>query len=485
MPATAYGQFEGIAGVFGYDATVATPRRKAPTADMRSEDEVLRSLQRDTLVSSARDAKRNWAIAAWMIRQHLDFVSEFSLQVQTLNKTFNEAAEKLIARWSERKNCHVAGRHPLGQLVRMAECCRTLDGDDLIELLKNNTINLIRGDRIRNPRGAANSKEWINGIKLDPLTGRPLTYQIHSRTLGGSFLPEKQLPARNAIHHGYFDDPEQVRGVSPLASGINTMRDVYEGIEAASARLKIEQILGVAVIKQPDTDANPFQGNAQYTDVDGESEEETAERIADENKRGLVDYGKGVFQWEMLPGEDVKTIAGNMPSSNAQAFLQICIDITLRAMDIPPSFMDPARTNFFGSRGALQLYQRSCRSKQAGNQELLDELTTWRLRAAIIDGELDLPRGWLLDELEWLWVPRGIPWWDRAKEVTGDIKAIAAGLDTPQNVCLEHGTGTFEDNVDALAVALQYSQEKLGPLGFALNFAVQDPQLTVQADQNQ
>lgn len=463
--------FTGVAGVFGYDAVEATPRRKAPRLELRSEDDLLLHQQRDKLVSSARDAQRNYELAAWMIRKHLDFVADFTFQANTPDRDFNRRLEAFVDRWSKRDNCHVAGRHPLRRLLRMAECCRTVDGDLLWEKLRDGTLNLIRGDRVRNPGYLQNTDDWKHGINVDLKTGRPRAYQVWKRTRWGRFEIDKLLPAGNALHHGYFTDPEQVRGVSPMSTAINRLRDGYEAKDFAAARMKAEMILGVAITSDGESTGNPWQGNRQYEPgPDGETSEAKQSRIDDENQKGKVSFGPGLFIWEMRPGEKVSPVSGNMPSSNAQQFINLCIHVALKSLDIPFSFYSEDFTNFYGSRGALQLYKRSAQNKQQDNADLLDELSLWRFRQAVIDNQLQLPRGWRIDELDFCWVPRGIPWWDRSKEIRGDLLAIAAGLDTPQGVCLEHGTGDYESNVDAIAKAVRYWNDQLGDLNVPISF---------------
>lgn len=484
-----YTSFTGVAGVFGYDATdTSSPRRSLPAVDLRGEDEILDRLKRDRLVSTARDAKRNWVVAGWMIRKHLDFVSDFTWRANTPDKEWNKAAQDLIQKWGRRHTAHVSRRHPLRRLVRMAETMRVLDGDLLIEKIKPSTsLNLIRGDRIRN-RGAADKSQWVSGVRIHQRTQESLEFDVHKRTRGGRFVPDKRIPAANCIHHGYFnDDPECIRGISPMAPALNDLRDTYEAKVYALARLKIEQILGVAITKKAESGVNPFVGNQQFnaTIPEGATDEEIAaieEEAADEESRkGSVDFGKGHWLVELLEGEDIKHIAGNMPSSNAREFLELCIEIVLKALDLPTSFWDESHTNFFGSRGALQLYRRSAQHKQADNAEMLDEITTWRLRKAIIDDELYLPRGWKLDDIESQWVPRGIPWWDRSKEIRGDLLAIGAGIDSVEAVCLDHGTGDPYNNIDKTSALLDYARER----GLVLNFDP-SPELTVvqQGDNN-
>jgi len=69
--------------LFGYDAVESKNRRQAPTGRLRSEDKELLPHQRRKLTSASRDIHRNFTIAAWAIRKHLDYVSTFSFQSRT------------------------------------------------------------------------------------------------------------------------------------------------------------------------------------------------------------------------------------------------------------------------------------------------------------------------------------------------------------------------------------------------------------------
>ena len=63
---------------FGYDATEPKKRRRPATGLLRSEDAELPAAKRRDLVSGMRDIQRNYALAAWAIRKHPDFVSTFT-----------------------------------------------------------------------------------------------------------------------------------------------------------------------------------------------------------------------------------------------------------------------------------------------------------------------------------------------------------------------------------------------------------------------
>lgn len=63
---------------FSYDAAETTTKRRNPSATIKQEDEVLNPAKRKKLVANASDIQRNFEIAAWAIRKHLDFTTSFT-----------------------------------------------------------------------------------------------------------------------------------------------------------------------------------------------------------------------------------------------------------------------------------------------------------------------------------------------------------------------------------------------------------------------
>jgi len=464
---------EGVspAQQYGYDVVNESTRRSRPKIELRNEDDIAKRRERDILVSTTRDAKRNFAVAAWMVRKHLDYVSDFTFRIDTTNDAFDAEVTAFMKRWQRRQNCHVARRHPFRRLFRMAEYNRVVDGDTFFELMKSGSLNLIRGDRVRD-RFGNRADEWKNGLKINRY-GAILSAAVHRRGVGGGFVFDKELSARNFIHHGYFDDSEQFRGVSPLTVAVNTLKDSYESVDFALAKLKAEMILGFALTRKPIDGNNPFQGNKQF---DGDDDDEQEANRVDEEKSGLANFGEGIWFQELEEGEDIKSIQGNSPSANAQNFLDAAIHLSLKALDIPLSFWREDFTNFHGARGALQQYKASAKNKQDDNRDILFEITQWIITKAIIDGEIQLPRGWRLDEIDFQWISRGIPWWDRSKEIIGDNRAVAGCFDNPIDICLDHGTRDPFYNIDQTKRVLEYAREHLGEFGVQPSWGT-DPSL--------
>ena len=443
--------------LFGYDALEARGKRRAARTRVQSEDTILTAKKRESLAATAQDVQRNFAIAAWAIRQHLNYVSSFTFQSRTNVPEVDEAVEAFIGSWGNRFRCDVRAKHPFRRMIRMAEARRVVDGDFFFLKLAGQSsrgkLQAIEADRIQDPperdkngQAAYDLKQWQQGVKLSP-DGAARAYAIHTRDANGSKEFEKTVPASNMFVHGFYDRFDQVRGVSPIAAAMNTWQDVYEGFDYALAKIKVAQLFGLVFYRDA---TEPFDATTATLDNDGDG-------TADSSYE--VNFGDGPQMLDLNPGDRAEFLESKSPPSEVVNFLQMMIQVSLRSLDIPYSFYDESFTNFYGSRGGLIQYLKSCRSKIQDMQELLDEIAAWRIGMAIADGELQLPRMMDYQELTWEWVPDGVPWWDPAKEVSGHAMAIAAGLDNPQRICRQSGTDFYE-NIDLISQANSYAESK-------------------------
>lgn len=447
------GRMVGIpqpAAIASYDAVSSTGKRKSPSVDRRSEDSILNTASRSKLQASSNDLHRNYALAAWALRRHLDYVASFGFQCQSPDKEFNSEVERLMEDWGTRAD--IAGRHRIGKLIRLNEARATLDGDAgwLLIDQEDGRLQGIESDRIRNPDDATAGKSgnWVHGVRVDK-AGKALGYALHSRVENG-FAFERVIPAQNLVMRGYFDRYDQVRGISPLAAAVNTLRDTYENIDYALAKAKISQLLGFKVTRD---------GTGQFAPT------------AEEGDGYKIDFGRGPVFLDMNPGEDASFLNANTPTNEFQQFMQAAIMLSLKALDIPYSFFDESHTNFFGSRGAWLHYERAARNKREDNQACLDRVTRWLFTLWIRDGKL--PSSVDPSRKFWSWIPRGMPWWKPTEEIAGTLAAIGAGLDHPQRACEEADRGDVFENIDKTAEVMKYAQEKLGPYGMALSFMPQ------------
>lgn len=139
---------------FAYDATEPRNRRRKVIALERSEDAELPPVKRSQLTTTNRNVHRNWAIASWMVRKHLDYVSTFKFHCRHSNPLVNQKVETFVKDiWSKRKNCDIRGRFTLRKMIRLSEARRTIDGDILLVKLATGHLQGIEGDRVRSPMG--------------------------------------------------------------------------------------------------------------------------------------------------------------------------------------------------------------------------------------------------------------------------------------------------------------------------------------------
>lgn len=435
------GLFGGIKRyLFSYDAVEETGRRRARRAALQSEDRELTKTQRGKLVSNTRDLARNMSIPAWAIRKHLDYVSTFSFQCRTGNRELDDRIESLMEWWSRPVNFDVAARHSLHRFIRMAEERRTIDGDYVIAKLDDGRVQGIESDRIRTPDllNQEQKLQIVEGIEVDPF-GRALAYHVCDRGGRANELIQKaRIPAAFAYHFGYFTRTDQVRGISPLASAINTFSDIYESAEYALAKAKVSQLFGLKFTRSGD---QPLTGD-----------DNSAEPYQ-------FSFGKGPQLLDLDVGDNAEFMESKTPSTEFAAYCEKMTAVALKSLDIPYSFFAENFTNYSGARQALLQYEQSAQAKRHDVKQLLNQLTAWRLSLFIQDGYLELPKGMLLGDVRWEWIPSGMPWIDPLKEINADIAAIGAGLSSRQEICKSRGKDFFEV-ADQLAAEQSYLQER-------------------------
>lgn len=445
---------------FGYDAIDGSKRKQGKVVN-GSADLVLKPSDRSKLLANSRDLARNASIFGWCVRKHLDYVSTFDFHSRTGDKKLDDTIETLMEDWSRPTACDVASRHPLAKMLRLGEARRTIDGDMGFIKLANGELQAIEGDRVRDPQGRGpfvpadpkGGTTWIHGVKCDS-TGRALAYAVHKRTGLNSYEFERTVPASNMAWFGYYDQFDQVRGISPIASAINEFRDTYSMLELARLKAKVTQFFALCVFR----DAQMAMGEmSKQFDGDGNVDKSASE----------VDLGAGPALLDLKPGAKADFLESKHPSTEFQAFIHISIAIGLKALDLPYSFYDESFTNFFGSRAAWLHYQRSCEDKWADAIELRRKITIWRYVLWILDGTIPLKKSQTIRDLRFEWIPRGMPWWDPAKEINGSVQAIKAGLANPITECRKAGTDYF-DNIDLTAQAIKYAAKKKVPVEFAL-----------------
>jgi len=443
----------------GYEAVKNSPRRGSAATSTKSEDHELTVAGRQMLSSLGRDLVRNNALVTWAVRRNNQTVAKCDFKCAIPGQAeYNALVKQWVHQWGHRLNCDIARRHSLPELINLMEAHRVIDGDVGILKCNNGKIQIIEGDRIRNPAvphvvsSAQNPDyEWIHGVKVG-YTGQAFKYAIHRRKEGVGFEFEREVSAEHMILCGYFTRHDQVRGVSLLAPAINQFRDIFESIDYALAKAKVSQLLGFST-------ALDFAAREH-------EEEDASEAIT---KSIQETYGTGALHFNLGVNEKAEMIESKTPSTEFQDFLHNVIRIAFAALDIPLEFLMPNIANFYSNKGALASYIESCRLRQAGLLEALNEITDWRLAMAIANGELPPPpNGMDIEEMLWWcdWEGARMPLWKLQDDAKGALVAIQTGLLSGQKIGRQYGLDSDETYIE-IAQELTRAKE----LGINLAYA--------------
>jgi len=446
---------------FGYDATVDKSRRQSPASQLYSEEQVLKRNARKKLVNVARELRRNFSVARWMLNQHLDWVAMVTFQSRCASiATRTEAArtelealdrrrEELVAWWAKPWNFDIAGRHGLFRSIRIAEGCRVVDGDLFYHKLSDGRTQALEGDLIRDSRSKLPDrwKGYTNtqGV-LHTEAKRAAGYEVCKRSGNGRFDHRAWVASQFMTQFAYWDRFDQLRGVTPLAGAINTLRDAYEGATWALLKMKIAQMFGLVTQRE---------SGEPIAETDGAGDTDNEQPFTVDLTAG------GPFHLDIGVDDKASFLETNSPPDQFQSFWKESIIAAMKALDLPYSFYDEKHTNFFGSRAALIRYLLSSTWKRLDVDACLDDLLSWRETLWFLDGVLDLPASLDMAELRHRWMHRGVPWWNPVQEVKGSLMAIRGVLSTYADE-LEPMGRDFRDVVDRLAEERKYIAEVLG-----------------------
>lgn len=432
-----------------YEAIEQTPTRRPIAYSVRSEDRELTTYDRRALISESREEQRNFTLAGFALRKHLQFVSYYRFSAETPCKAFNRALERRVELWKDRKNCDAARRSNFDELITLIESHRAVDGDVGVLRRSDCRLQIVESDRIKNPREVGELDiDWTHGVKVSEW-GEAQQYQIWRRTLGGDLEPERVVDASCFDLLAYRTRRDQVRGVSLFAPALKTIAYLYDGIDYALAKLKLEQMIGL--VTRLDDGGNI--ANVETTDP-----QEVKAQVREK-------FGNDLFHLALKSDEDAHFMESNNPSANFQSFCELVTRLVFSALDLPYSFFDGSKTNFYGSKGEFEQYLDTVEKKQAPTIEMLNEwIYDWLLPNWLTDPEDPLfeywPDEWTLDDIrgDVGWRGSGLPSWRLFEYVKETQTAINAGLIDPFALTDSFGE-SLRKNVEKLGEARKLAQE--------------------------
>jgi hypothetical protein len=451
------------AGDTAYQALNPKNRRRSTTSRVVLEDRLLTDRRREALSANALDVWRNMSLLAWAIRRTLDYCCLWDFQPRTGDRGLNDELKRLMARDDEPEAIDYYGRMDWDDMRRTAESQKLLAHDCFFVKMADGTLQMIEGNYCNNPAGKRDrADKWVNGAKLK--NGRIAAWNFTAEDPISGQRSDKTIRQSSVWQHCQFEGrPNVIRPHSAIVAALNEFRDLDETFDHMRAKVKLDQLFGIAFGRKEDAEAV----GEPVVDQDDQEQAEGTPRV--------LDFGDGPAVFDLDDDETVESLQSNNPAQSTQDFLRICMQVALKVLDLPYNFFDEAHTNFFGSRAAWLLFERSCYARRKTQDRLHRKKTQWRLWRWTLPvdmggtGEITLPNSMQVQDVPFRWVPRGVAWWKPQEELDTALRSVAAGLKSMQDVCDEHGFGDYVDNVREIA----QERQEIASLGFVQRWSQQ------------
>jgi lambda family phage portal protein len=401
---------------------------------------------RQRLLLIARDLERNNDIAKSIINPFERNVvgMGINLQAKTEDDDLNDQLEEVWNEWCEQQNCDVTGQLTFTEILRMLLRRTIVDGDiAAIKLYNPFRIQLIEADMFDTTlfENNENGNRIYSGVEVDELL-RPVAYWFRQSTLDYYLYNVKsmRIPTNQVVH--LFTKPRvtQVRGLSLLASSIESIQDIGDYLEAERVKARISACFAMFI--QTTAQGLPSRMGQMQPDNKGHRR--------DYLEPGMMEY--------LLPGESMNVASPSGINTNTRDFVQTNYRISSagQGLSYESTSRDVSQVSYSSARHSA-LEDR--RTYQPIQQWLIDHFCRQMYKevitAAVMSGRLKAP-DFFTNQSKYLkhkWLPPGWDWVDPLKDVQASKMEYAMGLTTLEELCAEQGK-------DYKAVIAQQARER-------------------------
>ena len=437
---------------FSYKSVESSNKRKTGPKVLHGEDFELRGGKRQRIQADARDQQRNFSTLSWMIRKHVSYTSQFAFKIRTTDQELTRRLKDWFEDAQKKKNFDVSERHALNRASALFEMAKVTEGDAAMVRIKGGSIQLVESSLICKPTKDKNGKpvskrvQQVNeqGLILNKW-GAVTHYCICKWDEGQRERVFDYLAkSENVFFDGYYTRVSQTRGISPLASALNTMRDLHESYDYTLMKIKVSTLFGVAFYRDaPDGDEWNSNGSPgiEHDDDGAESDAPTYQ----------MDMTGGVMNLDLNDGDRAEVVESKTPHEDTQGFWAAMARCALMALDIPYGLYNSDGMNLALIKAQFAEYERTSREKQDANRVIWEEWRDWQIELAessdpeisrLINATYGDDRKALLRSV--MVIPIGAPLLDRKSDAEADDKEISNGTTSRQRICKRRNQDWFE-----------------------------------------
>jgi len=397
----------------GYDAVRNTRyRARRGNNPIRSEEVELSSFDREKLISTCLEFRRNNPVVASLSRlRKADIVGRGVIPQPSTGD--DETDSRILEAWSKfSESPEATGMMDMREMQQQMIDSLLFYGDCGLVVGKDQ-VQFIDGSRIGNPSGeftSSEESEFQNGVEIDNI-GKPVSYVVGNR-VSGTLRDTKIIPARDFIPFLRRIRPNQYRGVPELAPVINTLQDCdeYDRVEMMAA--KVSASLAVAVKRE-----NSYEFELQNR-LDGSEQDALG---------NLEEFEPGRFHY-LEPGEDISVIGANgRPNVDGIQWVSYLLRKVGSAVGIPLEFllMEIGGSSFSASQGVVLQYQQTVESYQSDLIRVMNRLYRRWLSQQIAAGKIEVSAA--ANPFTVRWQRPAFRWINKAAQVKADMEYFRAG----------------------------------------------------------
>ncbi len=426
----------------GYDVARSGRRLRARGYGGGTADRQLDYSRLTKLREICRDADRNSPLLHGIIERWADNVvgPSFELQPATEDDGWNAAARQYVEERMGR-SADIRRKLVFRRMVRLWLRSLSTDGD-ILPVFTDQGMRTFEADQLISPHGRApEGKNIINGVHVDPATGRDLGYYVGKRTYRGFAGKEFEdaatyIPATDAIFPANYERVSQTRGVPILTSAMKVFEHFDGYLDAEQIAAEVNSNLTYFIKRAKPEFWVDENGNLPNW-VQAEIGDDGTEQQLRKSEPGAILTGDVGDELDMLnPGR---------PSESFEPYVIITLRMIGCGIGMPLELvlLDFSKTNYSSARASLLQAYRTFRCWQRfAIDEMLNPVYMRWIGQAIVECDLTLRDdafavGWLMPR--WARI-------DPLKEILAAEKAVSMGIDTLEDY-IERERQTLGDYV--------------------------------------
>ena len=353
----------------------------------------------------------------------------FEWQPATTDEDWNKDARQYVDQRAGLQ-ADVRRKMEFRSLARAWYRAQLTDGDCLI-VISDEGLVTYEADQLVTPRdGTTGERKVVNGVEVDPATGRDRAYHVARREYkgfvgGGDWSRNTtRIPAEEGLLVARCQRVSQTRGVPALAPGLMRHEHLEGYLDSEQIAAQVaSHVVYMITRADPAFFVDPDTGEMYDWVYDN-----TSEVHGDETTRQFEKSEPGQIIQGLL-GDKLDVLQPDRPGRTFEPYLRATIRLIGAAVGMPLELvlLDLSQTNYSSARAALLQAYRTfmCWQQFLVRYALAPIYERW-IGQGIVEGDLPLRE----DAFKATWLMPRWAWIDPLKEVMAKEKAIAGGWDT-------------------------------------------------------